>query len=239
MILKHALQVVIYMSRAMTSHPEDHMKKSRKLSVGSLASSLMLILLAALPAVAAGPDGRTSGPRLETATFAGGCFWCMEPPFDRLNGVVSTTAGYTGGTARNPTYEQVSSGGTGHAESVRVVYDPAKVGYARLLEVFWHNIDPTVKDRQFCDIGNQYRSAIFYHDENQRKLALESRQRIERTKRFREPIVTEIVAAGEFYPAEEYHQNYYRKNPIRYKYYRYSCGRDKRLGELWGEAAGR
>lgn len=213
--------------------------KLLKISARGLASALMLVLLAALPAVAADAPDRTTGPRLETATFAGGCFWCMEPPFDRLNGVVSTTSGYTGGRTRNPTYEEVSAGGTGHAEAIRVVYDPSKVGYARLLEVFWHNIDPTAKDRQFCDVGSQYRSAIFYHDENQRKLALESLRQLERTKRFREPVVTEIVAAGAFYPAEEYHQDYYRKNPIRYKYYRYSCGRDKRLGELWGDAAGR
>lgn len=198
--------------------------------------SLLLVILAALPAE---PGVQPTAPRLETATFAGGCFWCMEPPFDKLKGVVSTTSGYSGGRTKNPTYEEVSSGSTGHAEAVRVVYDPAKVSYSRLLEVFWHNIDPTTPDRQFCDTGNQYRSAIFYHDENQRKLALESRRNLEKTKRFREPIFTEITAAGEFYPAEEYHQDYYLKNPIRYKYYRFNCGRDKRLGELWGDVAGR
>lgn len=213
--------------------------KILKLSARALAGSLMLVLLAALPAISADPHARTAEQRLETATFAGGCFWCMEPPFDKLEGVVSTTSGYTGGRTRNPTYEEVSAGGTGHAESIQVRFDPAKISYARLLEVFWHNIDPTAKDRQFCDVGNQYRSAIFYHDENQRKLALESKRQLEKSRRFREPIQTEIVAAGPFYPAEEYHQDYYRKNPIRYKYYRYSCGRDKRLGELWGDAAGR
>jgi len=212
--------------------------KILKLSARALAGSLMLVLLAALPAISADPHARTAEHRLETATFAGGCFWCMEPPFDKLEGVVSTTSGYTGGRTRNPTYGEVSAGGTGHAESIQVRFDPAKISYARLLEVFWHNIDPTAKDRQFCDVGNQYRSAIFYHDENQRKLALESKRQLEKSRRFREPIQTEIVAAGPFYPAEEYHQDYYRKNPIRYKYYRYSCGRDKRLGELWGDAAG-
>jgi len=174
----------------------------------------------------------------EKATFAGGCFWCMEAPFDRLDGVVSVTSGYTGGQKKNPTYEQVSAGGTGHAEAVQVIYDPRKISYARLLEVFWHNIDPTVRDRQFCDSGNQYRSAIFYHGDEQRRAAIKSKDDLEKTKPFREPIVTEITAASEFYPAEEYHQHYYKKNPLRYKYYRNGCGRDKRLKELWGSAAG-
>ena len=175
---------------------------------------------------------------LEKATFAGGCFWCMEHPFDQLSGVISVTSGYTGGHKKNPTYEEVSAGGTGHAESVQVVYDPAKVTYEKLLNVFWHNIDPTTKDRQFCDAGNQYRSAIFYHNEEQHQLALQSKAQLEKNKTFKEPIVTEIVKATEFYPAEEYHQHYYKKNPIRYKYYRTSCGRDKRLKELWGSEAG-
>lgn len=174
----------------------------------------------------------------EKATFAGGCFWCMEAPFDRLDGVVSVTSGYTGGQKKNPTYEQVSAGGTGHAEAVQVVYDPQKLSYARLLDIFWHNIDPTVRDRQFCDTGNQYRSAIFYHGDEQRRAARKSKEALEKTKPFREPVVTEITAAGEFYPAEEYHQHYYKKNPLRYKYYRTGCGRDKRLRELWGSAAG-
>jgi peptide-methionine (S)-S-oxide reductase len=162
----------------------------------------------------------------------------MEPPFDALPGVVSVTSGYTGGQKKNPSYEEVSAGGTGHAEAVQIVYDPAKVSYQKLLERFWHNIDPTVKDRQFCDKGNQYRSGIFYHDEEQRRLALQSKKALEATKPFKEPVVTEIVAASQFYAAEEYHQKYYKKNPIRYKYYRTSCGRDKRLRELWGSAAG-
>ncbi|MGE5190452.1 MAG: peptide-methionine (S)-S-oxide reductase MsrA [Gemmatimonadota bacterium] len=176
--------------------------------------------------------------RLEKATFAGGCFWCMEAPFDKLPGVVSVTSGYTGGTVRNPTYEQVSAGGTGHAESVQVVYDPSRISYAALLDVFWHNIDPTVVDRQFCDVGHQYRSAIFYHGEAQRELAVKSKEALEKSKPFAGPIVTEITPAGAFYPAEEYHQHYYRKNPIRYRYYRYGCGRDQRLKQLWGDAAG-
>jgi peptide-methionine (S)-S-oxide reductase len=168
------------------------------------------------------------------ATFAGGCFWCLEPPYDKLDGVISTTSGYTGGQVENPTYEEVSSGGTGHAEAIQIVYDPAKVSYARLLEVFWHNIDPTAKDAQFCDHGSQYRSAIFYHDEEQRRLAVESKQALLKNKKF-QVIHTQIEPASTFYPAEDYHQDYYRKNPLRYKFYRYSCGRDRRLEELWGE----
>jgi peptide-methionine (S)-S-oxide reductase len=179
-----------------------------------------------------------SAPNIEKATFAGGCFWCMEHPFDELPGVVSVTSGYTGGQKKNPTYEEVSAGGTGHAESVQVAYDPAKVTYEKLLKVFWHNIDPTAKDRQFCDSGHQYRSAVFYHNEEQQRLALQSKAELEKNKTFREPVVTEIVRAAEFYPAEDYHQHYYKKNPIRYKYYRSRCGRDQRLKELWGDAAG-
>ncbi len=174
-----------------------------------------------------------TGAHLEKATFAGGCFWCMEHPFDQLEGVVSVTSGYTGGHKKNPTYEEVSSGTTGHAESVQIVYDPAKVTYAKLLDVFWHNVDPTVKDRQFCDSGNQYRTAIFYHSEEQKRLAEESKTALEKSGRFKGPIYTEIVPASDFYPAEEYHQHYYKKNPLRYKFYRYNCGRDERLKEVW------
>ena len=176
--------------------------------------------------------------KLETATFAGGCFWCMEHPFDELPGVVSVTSGHTGGHKKNPNYEEVSAGGTGHAESIQVVYDPMKISYEKLLNVYWHNIDPTVKDRQFCDSGHQYRSAIFYHTEEQGRLAMHSKETLEKKKPFREHIVTEIAQASEFYPAEEYHQHYYKKNPLRYKYYRTSCGRDHRLKELWGNEAG-
>jgi peptide-methionine (S)-S-oxide reductase len=170
------------------------------------------------------------------ATFAGGCFWCMEHPFDVLDGVISTTSGYTGGKVVNPTYEQVSSGRTGHAEAVQVVYDPKKVSYEKLLDVFWHNIDPTVKDQQFCDAGSQYRSAIFYHDDEQKRLAEASKAALEKNKPFKGPIYTEITRATEFYPAEDYHQDYYLKNSLRYKFYRNGCGRDARLKQLWGAA---
>jgi peptide-methionine (S)-S-oxide reductase len=170
------------------------------------------------------------------AIFAGGCFWCMEHPFDELPGVISVTPGYAGGTKKNPTYEEVSSGRTGHAESVEVVYDPAKVSYEKLLDVFWHNIDPTAKNRQFCDAGSQYRSAIFYGNEEQKRLAEASRAALMKNKPFKGDVVTEIVPAGEFWPAEEYHQHYYKKNPVRYQFYRNGCGRDARLAELWGSA---
>ena len=202
----------------------------------TLALLLAAEVLVAALSIAAGDTARAQdAPELATATFAGGCFWCMEPPFDKLEGVVSTTSGYTGGRERNPTYEEVSSGTTGHAEAVRVVYDPRRVSYERLLRVFWRNIDPTTPDRQFCDKGMQYRPAIFYHDETQKRLAEESKKALEETKSFAEPIVTEIVPATEFYRAEEYHQDYYKKNPLRYKFYRYSCGRDGRLDKLWGK----
>ena len=172
------------------------------------------------------------------ATFAGGCFWCVQSDFEKLPGVISTTAGYTGGRTVNPSYEQVSSHSTGHAEAVQVVYDPSKVSYQRLVEYFWHSIDPTVKDQQFCDHGTPYRTVIFAHDAEQFKTAQASRAALEKSKPFKDPIVTEIVMAGPFYPAEEYHQDYHLKNPIRYKYYRASCGRDARLQQLWGSQAG-
>jgi peptide-methionine (S)-S-oxide reductase len=198
----------------------------------------LLFGLFALPLTLIAAGTVSVAATLEKATFAGGCFWCMEHPFDALPGVVSVTSGYTGGQKVNPTYKEVSAGGTGHAEAVQIVYDPSKIAYGKLLEVFWHNIDPTAKDRQFCDSGNQYRSAIFYHTEEQQKEALQSKAALEKTKPFKEPVVTEIVPAGEYYPAEEYHQQYYKKNPIRYRYYRSGCGRDRRLKELWGSAAG-
>lgn len=169
------------------------------------------------------------------ATFAGGCFWCMEGPFDKLTGVISTTSGYTGGHTKNPTYKQTSSGKTGHTEAVQIVYDPTQVSYEKLLDVFWRNIDPTTPDQQFCDRGNQYRSEIFYHDDEQKRLAEASKSALEKNKPFKNPIVTQINMASTFYAAEDYHQDYYIKNPIRYKYYRYGCGRDKRLEELWGK----
>jgi len=174
----------------------------------------------------------------EKAVFAGGCFWCMEQPFDSLTGVLSVMPGYTGGTKLNPTYQEVSAGGTGHTEAVEVVFDPTRISYEKLLQVFWRNIDPTKSDRQFCDIGNQYRAAIFYLSDQQRKQALASKEDISKTKQFKEPVVTGIVPASTFYPAEEYHRQYYKKNPLRYRFYRSNCGRDKRLKELWGTAAG-
>lgn len=167
--------------------------------------------------------------------FAGGCFWCVEHAFDDVKGVISTTSGYIGGRTKSPTYKQVSRGGTGHAEAVRVVYDPKKVSYRRLLKVFWRNIDPLTANAQFCDHGSQYRAAIFYLNPQQKKLAVSSKARIANSGRFQSPIVTEIVMAGRFYDAETYHQDYHHKNPIRYNYYRYGCGRDRRLKELWGE----
>lgn len=176
--------------------------------------------------------------QLGRAIFAGGCFWCMEPPYDELPGVKSTTSGYIGGQVKDPSYKEVSAGGTGHAEAVQVLYDPDVVDYERLLHVFWRNIDPLAIDRQFCDQGPQYRSAIFYLNEEQRRLAEASKRELEASDRFERPIATEIVPAGTFYPAEEYHQDYYEKNPLRYKFYRASCGRDGRLEELWGDQAG-
>ncbi len=170
-----------------------------------------------------------------TATFAGGCFWCMESDFDKVDGVLSTTSGYIGGKLDNPTYKQVSRGKTGHAESVEVEYDPTKVSYQQLLDTFWVNVDPTVKNRQFCDIGSQYRTAIFYHNDQQKQLALASKKKIQ--DKLNTKVFTEIVSATKFYSAEGYHQDYYLKNPLKYKYYRFACGRDKRLTELWGESA--
>ena len=206
-----------------------------------LKQFITLLICAALPVISsAGAGGKDEkGPgTLEVAIFAGGCFWCMEPPFDGLDGVVSTTSGYTGGHKDNPTYHQVSAGGTGHAESVQVVFDPERVSYKKLLDVYWHNIDPTTPNRQFCDAGNQYRSAIFYMNDEQKRLAEESLAELKKNKPFKGQIVTEITAATKFYPAEDYHQDYYQKNPVRYKFYRYGCGRDARLEELWGDKAG-
>jgi peptide-methionine (S)-S-oxide reductase len=195
----------------------------RALALAVLASGL----------VAGAAQGETA-----TATFAGGCFWCMEPPFEALVGVVSVTAGYTGGHVPNPTYEQVSAGGTGHAESVQIVYDPSQVSYETLLDVFWHNVDPLAKDRQFCDVGHQYRTAIFVHGPEQRKLAEASRDALRASGPLQGRVIaTEIVDAGPFYPAEEYHQDYYKKNPLRYRFYRATCRRDARLKEIWGDRA--
>jgi peptide-methionine (S)-S-oxide reductase len=196
---------------------------------------LCITLLCSLSAFGASQTADET-PRRATATFAGGCFWCMQPPFDALDGVISTTAGYTGGHTVDPTYEEVSSGSTGHAESVQIVYDPTVVGYERLLDVFWHNVDPLDDGGQFCDRGNQYRTAIFYHTDEQRRLAEASKRALQ--KQLSGKIATQIVEAGVFYPAEEYHQEYYKKHPIRYHFYRFTCGRDQRLRELYPDRSG-
>jgi len=201
---------------------------------GSLRRLLLLLCCTALLSIALPAVVRAEATS-ETATFAGGCFWCMEPPFEKLEGVRSVTAGFTGGTLVNPTYEDVSAGGTGHVESVQIVFDPTLVSYAQLLAVYWHNVDPTTPNGQFCDRGAQYRSVIFTHSAEQQKLAEDSREALRRSGRLRAPIVTEIVPAATFYPAEDYHQDYYRRNPLRYRYYRLNCGRDARLEELWGK----
>lgn len=184
------------------------------------------------------PGAAVAAATTAKAVFAGGCFWCVESDFDKVPGVISTTSGYIGGTTVNPSYEQVSAHTTGHAEAVEVVYDPSKVSYSKLVEYYWRTIDPTVKDQQFCDRGSPYRTAIFAYGAEQLKIAQASKANLEKTKPFKEPVVTEIVPGSAFYPAEEYHQDYYKKNPIRYKYYRTSCGRDARLQQLWGDKAG-
>ena len=185
---------------------------------------------------AADTNSSTANGKLATATFAGGCFWCMQPPFEKFDGVLKTTVGYTGGTTANPTYRQVSAGGTGHAEAVEIVFDPARVSYEKLLDVFWRNIDPLAKNRQFCDSGDQYRSAIFVQDEAQRRAAEASLKAIETSGRLKGRIETQIVPAAKFYAAEDYHQDYHSKNPAKYSFYRWNCGRDARLEALWGVA---
>jgi peptide-methionine (S)-S-oxide reductase len=204
-----------------------------------MRGSLIGLLLAGLAIAgrAAAQDSAAGGAdrRIDTAIFAGGCFWCMQEAFEKVDGVVAVTAGYAGGTVAKPTYEQVSAGGTGHAESIEVKFDPRKITYAGLLDVFWRNVDPLTPERQFCDAGHQYRSVIFYRDEGQRAAAEASKRALEDSKRFSQPIVTEITPAGTFYPAEEYHQDYYKKNPARYHFYKFSCGRAQRLEQLWGK----
>ena len=206
-----------------------------------LHSILMLALTLALSG--AGPAGaqpaasKKEGPATQAtakATFAGGCFWCMEEAFDKVPGVIATTSGYMGGQTKNPTYEQVSTGRSGHAEVVQVEYDPAKVTYEKLLDAFWRNIDPTQKDAQFCDHGTQYRSAVFYHNDEQRRAVEASRTELAGNKPFKGEIVTQVAKADVFYPAEGYHQDYYQKNPVRYQFYKSGCGREARLKELWG-----
>jgi len=199
-------------------------------------SAVLAVLALSVAALALAAGVRAPKPVLARATFAGGCFWCMEPPFEKIRGVASVTSGYTGGQEVDPTYEQVSSGRTGHAEAVEILYDPAKVTYAQLLDVFWHDIDPLQADGQFCDHGRQYRTAIYTHDAEQKQLAEQSKAQV--MAKFQKPIVTEIVPAARFYPAEEYHQDFYKRNPVRYFTYRAGCGRDRRLKELWGADAG-
>ena len=174
------------------------------------------------------------GQQLDTATFAGGCFWCMQSEFDGLAGIASTTVGYTGGTKPNPTYDEVCSGTTGHAEAIQIVYDPSKVTYEKLLDIYWSNIDPTVTNRQFTDVGTQYRTAIFYQSEGQRQLAEASKAKLAQSGKFSDPIVIEIVPASTFYPAEEYHQRYHKKNPLRYQLYSIGSGRKPFLQKVWG-----
>jgi peptide-methionine (S)-S-oxide reductase len=204
-----------------------------------LVPALAAVVIAFAAGAAVAQQDATTMPKNNhaVATFAGGCFWCMEPPYDKLDGVLATTSGYAGGDKVDPTYQEVSAGGTGHAEVVQITYDPSKVSYQQLLDVFWRNVDPLDAGGQFCDRGDQYRTAIFVHDEEQRCLAEASKQALVDSGRFEQPIVTEIVAAGPFYPAEDYHQDYYEKNPLRYNFYRWNCGRDARLAELWGEQA--
>lgn len=196
----------------------------------------LLFSLIAVAAIAGAAAAQPTAPQRAVATFAGGCFWCVESDFDHVPGVLETISGYTGGKVANPTYSQVSAGGTGHAESVEVVYDPRKVTFAQLLDYFWHHVDPTVKDQQFCDHGNQYRTAIFVHNDEERKLAEESKKKVE--AELKKPIYTEIVQAGPFYKAEDYHQDFYLKNPTKYKFYRWNCGRDQRLEQIWGKPKG-
>lgn len=201
----------------------------------SVCTALAAALLAALVLAFGGYEARAEATK--TAVFAGGCFWCVEEAFDKVPGVVSTTSGYTGGRAPDPSYEEVSHGGTGHAEAVRVVYDTGVTSYEKLLDAFWRNVDPTDGGGQFCDRGDSYRSAIFTHGEEQRRLAEASKRALETSGRFDEPIATGIAPAGPFYPAEEYHQDYYRKNPVRYKIYKWNCRRAQRLEQIWGETS--
>ena len=197
---------------------------------------LSLVLALGTAGLAAAQSSQQPSAQRAVATFAGGCFWCLESDFDHVPGVLSTVSGYTGGNVKNPTYHQVSEGGTGHAEAVEITYDPTKVTYEQLLIYFWHHVDPTQKDGQFCDIGHQYRTAIFVHDDEQRKLAEASRKNV--AAELGKPIYTEIQEAGPFYKAEDYHQDFYKKSELRYKFYRWNCGRDQRLKKLWGNPKG-
>ncbi|SDR52540.1 peptide-methionine (S)-S-oxide reductase [Rhizobiales bacterium GAS113] len=211
---------------------------AQRLRLAAAGLALLALLLWDLtPSNSSMQQAKAAAGSTAVATFAGGCFWCMQPPYDGLDGVVKTTVGYTGGTKVEPSYEEVTDGTTGHAEAVEVVYEPAKVSYETLLDIFWHNIDPVTKNAQFCDHGTQYRTAIFYHDIEQKRLAEASKAKIETSGILKAPIVTQIVPAGVFYPAEDYHQEFYTKSSVQYKFYRYNCGRDARLRQVWGAAA--
>ena len=202
----------------------------------SAALSILTVVVLLIEAWSVQPASRAAADAAPgKAYFAGGCFWCMEEVFEKVEGVLSATSGYMGGTVVNPSYEEVSAGRTGHAESVEVVYDPTKVSYQKLLDAFWRNVDPITPNAQFCDHGNQYRSVIFFRTDEEKRASEASKQTIEQSGRFKEPIVTQIVMATQFYPAEEYHQDFYKKNPVRYKFYKYNCGRAQRLEELWGK----
>jgi peptide-methionine (S)-S-oxide reductase len=201
--------------------------------VRRFTNAAVLLLLGGL--VAWSPSGAIDAAAPAKAYFAGGCFWCMEEVFEKVDGVLAVVSGYMDGTAVNPTYEEVSAGRTGHAESVEVSYDPAKVSYQKLLDAFWRNVDPITPNAQFCDHGSQYRSVLFYGTDEEKRLAEESKRAIEQSKRFSQPIVTQLAKASTFYPAEDYHQDFYKKNPIRYKYYKFNCGRAQRLQALWGK----
>ncbi|MGQ0667432.1 MAG: peptide-methionine (S)-S-oxide reductase MsrA [Nitrospiraceae bacterium] len=203
------------------------------LFIRRFTSAAVLLLLGGL--VAWSPSMAIDAAAPAKAYFAGGCFWCMEEVFEKVDGVLAVVSGYLDGTAVNPTYEQVSSGGTGHAESVEVSYNPAKVSYQKLLDAFWRNVDPLTPNAQFCDHGSQYRSVLFYGTDEEKRLAEESKLAIEQSKRFPQPIVTQLSKVSTFYPAEDYHQDFYKKNPIRYKYYKFNCGRAQRLEVLWGK----
>jgi len=203
----------------------------RQIALSVLTVAVLIAATWNIQSTSLAAAGATSGK----AYFAGGCFWCMEEALEKVEGVLSVTSGYMGGTVANPSYEEVSAGRTGHAESVEVVYDPSKVSYQKLLEAFWHNVDPITPNAQFCDHGSQYRSAIFFQTDEEKRVSDISKQAIEQSRRFNEPIVTQIVMASQFYPAEEYHQDYYKKNPVRYKFYKYNCGRAQRLEALWGK----
>jgi peptide-methionine (S)-S-oxide reductase len=212
----------------------------RRLALNGLWAGALALVLSAAPVLSAERTQEAAPPAagLAVATFAGGCFWCMEPPFDKTEGVVSTTSGYTGGHKAGATYEQVTAGGTGHYEAVRVVYDPQKVSYDKLLDVFWRNVDPVDAGGQFCDRGASYRTAVFAHDPEQKRLAEASKQALGASRRLSKPVVTPVLDAGPFWAAEEYHQDYYLKNPSKYNFYRWNCGRDARLETLWGKPPG-